>query len=99
VKLHKQKNFLMSLKKNSSDKSNVVIPKKSYHFFSLPMTFILEGEINKIIDGVSKKLFFTLFEEDFLYYEVNINFCLKISQIFRIKQKKISKVEFISTLI
>ena len=64
----------MSFKKNSSDKSNqsAAAPKKSYHFFSMPPSFIMEGEITKVMENSKKKYFFTLFEDDFLYFEVTL---------------------------
>jgi len=69
----------MSIAKNissKSNKSNCGPQKKPYHFFNFPPTILLQGEINKIIDGVSKKIFFTLHDEDFLFYEVeSVFFC------------------------
>lgn len=61
---------MSNLKNNISNKSNTTNPKKSYHFFNIPSTILFEGEINKVVGGVSKKIYFTLFEEDFLFYEV-----------------------------
>ena len=92
----------MSLEKSSSNKSNNnYVPKKPYHFFSLPSNILLEGEIYKIIDGLSKKYYFTLHEEVFLFYEV-LHYFLSIYykiQKNRINTKRISKAGFISILI
>ena len=83
----------MSFKKNSSNKSNCTppTPKKSYHFFSLPTNSIMEGEIIKVFETSKKKYYFTLFEEDFLYFEVLFIISAKNDYFPQDKTKKIFK--------
>ncbi len=46
---------------------------KTYHFFSIPSyPPLISGELFIIKEGVPTKIYFTLYEEDFLYYQVRV---------------------------
>lgn len=44
---------------------------KSYHFFSIPPEPpLLTGELLSVNENVTTKIYFSLYEEDFVYYQV-----------------------------
>ena len=63
----------MSNQRNSSSRNNNVsnCKGKSYHFFSVPPDPpLLTGELFLIRESTITKIYFTLYDEDFLYYQV-----------------------------
>lgn len=46
---------------------------KSYHFFSIPQEApLLTGELLSVNENSTTKIYFNLYEEDFVYYQVFI---------------------------
>ena len=63
----------MSNIRNSSSKNVCNAKAKTYHFFSIPLDPpLLAGELFLIKEGMPTKIYFTLYEEDFLYYQVRL---------------------------
>ena len=63
----------MSNQPNSSFKGSINNPKaRSYHFFTVPPDPpLLTGELFLIKESNITKIYFTLYDEDFLYYQVS----------------------------
>ena len=75
----------MSNQRYSSSKNNnsCSTKAKSYHFFSIPNDPpLLSGELFLLKDSTPSKIYFTLYEDDFLYYQVKIIFIRKYCIIF-----------------
>lgn len=61
----------MSHQRNSSVKNTFNPKAKTYHFFSIPADPpLLTGELFSTKEGSLTKIYFTLYDEDFLYYQV-----------------------------